>query len=85
MGGEIWVFMQPHAPRDAQLLYNNCAQMLLVVGAVNLWGQSGMKSRNAVIVSAVSCVYDVLFTSMLSMMATLFGHIDALPFAPTVE
>lgn len=83
-GGEIWVFMLVAAPRSTQLLYNNFVQMLLVIGAVNLWAQSGMKARDAAILGAALCVYDVLFTSLLSVMASLFNRIAVLPFAPMV-
>lgn len=84
VGGELWVFLRPGVTREAQLLYNNCVQVLLVVGAVNLWAQSGMKARDAAILGAALCTYDVIFTSVLSVMGTLFSRVDALPFAPMV-
>ncbi len=84
IGGEVLLFMLPGVPREAQLLYNNCVQVLLVIGAVNLWAQSGMKARDAAILGAALCVYDLLFTSILGMMGMLFERIALLPFAPMV-
>ena len=66
------------------MLYNNCVQVLLVVGAVNLWAQSGMKARDAAILGVALCVYDLIFTSIFGIMGTLFDRIALLPFAPMV-
>ena len=59
-------------------------QVLLVVGAVNLWAQSGMKARDAAILGASLLIYDLLFTSILTVMTALFNRVGVLPFAPLV-
>ena len=84
IGGEVLLFVLPGASREGQLSYNNCIQVLLVVGAVNLWAQSGMKARDAAVLGAALCIYDVLFTTVLGAMGTLFDRIALLPFAPMV-
>lgn len=84
VGGEVWVFLWADTGRTSQLLYNDVVQIVLVVGAVNLWAQSGMKARDAAILGVVLCLYDVLFTTVLTVMSDLFTRIDALAFAPLI-
>jgi hypothetical protein len=63
---------------------NNATQVLVVVGIANLWAQSGMKARDATLLAAALIVYDLLFTSFLSLMGDLFTRLDGMPFAPVV-
>ncbi len=84
VGSEIWIFFQSGANSQSLLLYNNMVQVLLVVGAVNLWAQSGMKARDAAILGAALLIYDLLFTSILAVMTALFNRVGVLPFAPLV-
>jgi hypothetical protein len=64
------------------LLVNNLLQVLVVIGVANLWAQSGMKARDCALVGAALLLYDVLFTSVLPLMANLFVRLGELPFAP---
>jgi hypothetical protein len=63
---------------------NNATQVLVVVGIANLWAQSGMKARDATLLAAALIVYDLLFTSFLTLMDELFTRLDGIPFAPMV-
>jgi hypothetical protein len=84
VGSEIWIFFQSGATSQSLLIYNDMIQVLLVVGAVNLWAQSGMKARDAAILGAALLTYDLLFTSILTVMTALFNRVGVLPFAPLV-
>jgi hypothetical protein len=65
-------------------IINNAVQVVAVVGATNLWAQSGLKARDTAIFGVALAAYDYLFTSILSLMMDLFGHLAGLPFAPLV-
>ena len=61
---------------------NNLVVGAATIGVANLWTQSGLRARDAAVLAGALTVYDVLFTSQLPVMASLFGHLGALPFAP---
>lgn len=63
---------------------NNLVQVVVVVGIVNIWAQSGMKARDCAILAGALVVYDLLFTSALPLMDDLFSQPQGLPFAPLV-
>lgn len=65
-------------------LVNNLVVVLMVVGVVNLWAQSGMKARDAAILGGALVVYDFVATSMLPLMADVMARLGTLPFAPMV-
>jgi hypothetical protein len=66
------------------LIVNNIIMLIIVVGASNLWAQSGMKARDAVILGAALSIYDLIATSLLPLMNNLFARLDGLPFTPTI-
>ncbi len=61
---------------------NNAVIVISVVGVANLWAQSGMKARDAAILGAFLAIYDLIATSLLSLMNDLFFRLEGLPFAP---
>jgi hypothetical protein len=63
---------------------NNLVLVLTVVGATNLWVQSGMKARDAAILGVALSIYDFIATWMLPLMDNLFTHVAGLPFTPMV-
>ena len=63
---------------------NNLCVLLCAVGITNLWAQAGMQARAAAILAGVLAVYDLVFTSLLPVMADLFGRVATLPLAPMV-
>jgi hypothetical protein len=63
---------------------NNLAQVIVLVGIVNFWAQSGMKARDCAILAGALVVYDLLFTSALPLMDDLFSQLEGLPFAPLI-
>ena len=61
---------------------NNVVLVIATVGIANLWAQSGLRARDAAVLAGALTIYDEVFTSQLTVMASLFGHLGALPFAP---
>ena len=55
-----------------------------VIGAANLWVQSGMKARDAAVLGAALVVYDFVATSLLPLMNDLIDRLAGLPFAPQI-
>lgn len=66
----------------AFLAVNNVALLLTVVGATNLWAQSGMRARDAALLGGLLVVYDVTATTLLPHMGHLFTTLQGRPFAP---
>jgi hypothetical protein len=66
------------------ILVNNLTLVVVVLGIANLWAQSGMKARDAAMLAVLLGIYDVVFTSHLSVMGDLFDHLDDLPLAPLI-
>ena len=63
---------------------NNMVLLLMVVGAANLWAQSGMKARDAALLGAFLALYDFIATSRLPLMSDLVTRLSGLPLAPLV-
>jgi hypothetical protein len=63
---------------------NNLVLTVAVVGAANLWAQSGMKACDAAILGAGLTVYDFVATSLLGLMDQLLQRLAGLRFAPLV-
>jgi hypothetical protein len=72
------------APSWPFLLANNTVLAIAVIGAANLWVQSGMKARDAAVLGGALAVYDFVATSLLPLMNDLIGRLAGLPFAPQV-
>ena len=66
------------------LLVNNAILAAVVIGAANLWAQSGMKAREVAILSGVLAVYDVIATWQLTVMTDVFERLSQLPLVPVV-
>src|SRR5262249_771232 len=60
----------------------NIVLIVIIVGVSNLWGQSGMKARDATLLGALLAVYDVISTSQLPLTSNLFTRLAGLPLAP---
>src|SRR6266567_786743 len=70
--------------QNAFFAVNNLVLLLIVVGATNLWAQSGMKARDAAVLGACLSVYDFIATSRLPLMGDLVARLSSLPLAPLV-
>src|SRR5438270_642793 len=58
--------------------------LVAIIGAANLWAQSGMKARDAALLGAALVVYDFVATVLLPLMNDLIGRLASLPFAPQI-
>jgi hypothetical protein len=70
--------------QNAFFAINNLVLLLIVVGATNLWVQSGMKARDAAVLGAFLACYDFIATSRLPLMGDLVTRLAGLPLAPLV-
>ena len=66
------------------LLVNNTVLIIAIVGATNLWAQSGMKARDIAVLGGVLALYDLIATSLLPLTTDLFGSLASIPLAPLV-
>lgn len=83
-GAELWAAWRFGPGSQVYLTVNNAAVMVAVIGAVNLWAQSGMKARDAAFLAAFLVVYDVLATSLMPLTSELMDRLGSLPFTPMV-
>ncbi len=63
---------------------NDCLLIVIVIGLANLWAQSGMRVRDAVVLGAGVAVYDYLATLKASLMLDLLDRLSGVAFAPRV-
>jgi hypothetical protein len=70
--------------QNAFFAVNNIILLLIVVGATNLWAQSGMKARDAALLGVFLALYDFIATSRLPLMGELVARLAGLPLAPLV-
>ena len=70
--------------QNAFFAVNNLVLLLIVVGATNLWAQSGMKARDAALLGAFLSLYDFIATSRLPLTSDLVTRLSGLPLAPQV-
>ena len=71
--------------RDGAFLsLNDCLLIVIVIGLANLWAQSGMRVRDAVVLGAGVAVYDYLATLKASLMVDLVDRLAGVAFAPRV-
>lgn len=64
------------------LVLNNLHFILMIIGVTNLWSQSGLKSRDTAVLAGLLALYDLVFTSQLSVMSDMVVRLDTLPLAP---
>lgn len=64
------------------LLVNDVVLVVAVVGVANLWAQSGMRARDAALLTGALTLYDLIATGFSSMTLTLITRLAELPFSP---
>jgi hypothetical protein len=69
------------APSTPFLLANNTVLAIGIIGAANLWVQSGMNARHVAVLGAALVAYDFVATSVLPLMNDLIDRLASLPFA----
>ena len=63
---------------------NNAVLIVAVVGATNLWAQSGMRARDVTLLATALAVYDFVATSQLLLMDDLISQLAGMPLSPQV-
>lgn len=66
------------------LAVNNVIMVIAIVGATNLWAQSGTKARDIALLAAALTVYDVIATLGLSVMTDVMERLSTAPLVPVV-
>jgi hypothetical protein len=84
LGADVAAAVRFPPPSPIFLLVNNFVLAVAVVGAANLWAQSGMNTRDAAVLGAALAVYDLIATSVLSTTNDLVDRLALMPFAPLV-
>jgi hypothetical protein len=84
LGADVGAALVFGAPSTPFLLANNTVLAIAIVGAANLWAQSGLKARDAAVLGAALVVYDGVATSLLPLMNNLIDRLASLPFAPLI-
>jgi hypothetical protein len=63
---------------------NDCLVIVVVIGLANLWAQSGLRVRAAVVLGAGVAVYDYLATLEATLMHDVVDRLSGVAFAPRV-
>jgi hypothetical protein len=84
VGADVALAVGQGVTGAAFLLVNDTILVLVVVGATNLWAQSGMKARDATILGCVLAVYDTIATWQLPVMVKLLDRLLQLPLFPLI-
>lgn len=81
---DIAIALASGTTSPAFLAVNNVVVVVFVIGAANLWAQSGMTARDATVLAAGLIAYDVVATSQLSLMDELITRLSHVPLMPFV-
>ena len=84
LGADVALAVGQGVTGAAFLLVNNAILVLVVVGATNLWAQSGMKARDAAILGGALAVYDAIATWQLPVMVKVLDRLLQLPLFPMI-
>ncbi len=84
LGADVWAARSVGTSDNVFFAVNNLVLVLGIVGATNLWAQSGMKARDAAILGACLALYDFVATARLPMMTDMMNRLASLPFAPLI-
>lgn len=66
------------------IILHNSIVIGTVIGATNLWAQSGMRARDLACLAVALTLYDYTFTVQFPLMSDLFDQMTGMPFAPLV-
>lgn len=66
------------------LLANDLAILLVIIGVSNLWVQSGLKARDAVLFSLLLATFDLFATALSPLTFTLFDRFQSAPLTPAL-
>jgi hypothetical protein len=65
-------------------LVNDLVILLVIIGVSNLWVQSGLKARDAVILSILLAIFDLFATVLSPLTFTMFARLQSVPLTPAL-
>ncbi len=66
------------------LLINDVVILLVIIGVSNLWVQSGLTARDAVLFSLLLAIFDLFATAFSPLMFTLLARFQSAPLTPAL-
>lgn len=84
IGADIALGLAAGSTSTPFLVVNNVVMVLVVLGASNIWAQSGIRARDVAVLAAGLTVYDVLATWQLTVMFDLMLRLNQLPLVPMI-
>lgn len=82
LGAELVVFAVLGADSPLFFVANNLVIAVVVIGTANLWAQSGLRCRAASVLAGALAVYDIVFTTVLTVTGAVFQQAMTHPFPP---
>jgi hypothetical protein len=82
--GDIGIAWHAGVVNPGFLLVNDGVMLAVIVGVANLWVQSGVQVRDAVLFSLLLAVFDLVATSVSSLTSMLFARFQSAPLMPAV-
>lgn len=76
------VFFAESSGTRSGFFMNDVVIAIAVIGAANLWVQSGMRSRHIAWFAAFLAVYDLIATSLTSSTSDFIHRVSGIPFSP---
>ena len=69
---------------DGFLLINDAVILLVIIGVSNLWVQSGLTARDAVLFSLLLAIFDLFATALSPLTFSLFARFQSAPLTPAL-
>lgn len=82
VGANVFLATRGDSANLAYLAVNDLTLILIVVGATNLWAQSGLRARDLAVLAAALTAYDLIATALLPLTVELITRLATLPFTP---
>lgn len=84
LGADIGTALLSGVNSAAFFAINNIVMVISVVGATNLWAQSGMKARDLSVLAGALVIYDFIATIQFTLMDDLIARLAEVPLAPMI-
>ncbi|AVT30902.1 hypothetical protein C6361_17020 [Plantactinospora sp. BC1] len=84
IGADIALGVLDGVTATSFLVVNNLVMVIAIVGATNLWAQSGAKARDIALLAAALTGYDVIATWQLSVMTDVMERLATAPLVPII-
>jgi len=82
--GDIGIAWRAGVANPGFFLVNDGVMLMVIVGVANLWVQSGVRVRDAVLFSLLLAVFDLVATTLSSLTSMLFARFQTTPLMPAL-